>query len=95
MEFRWPRTPLLVYLNNPFECELVERVAANLAAVGASGPGLLDVLYVNPGCADRFTNRGIFKLLWTAEIPMDQADRRADPYCASSDRASAFRYSAS
>ena len=23
-EFRWPRSPLLVYLNNPFDCDLVE-----------------------------------------------------------------------
>jgi SAM-dependent methyltransferase len=95
MEFRWPRTPLLVYLNNPFECELVERIAANLAAVGASRPGLVDMLYVNPGCAETLTSRGIFKLLWSAEIPMDQADRRADPYGASSDRVSAFRYRSS
>jgi SAM-dependent methyltransferase len=90
-EFRWPRTPLLVYLNNPFECALVERLAANLTTVAASGSGLMDVLYINPGCAETLTRQGRFKLLWTAEIPMDEADRQADPYGAASDRVSAFR----
>ena len=79
-EFRWPRTPLLVYLNNPFDCALVEQLAAKLAAVAACGPGLVDVLYVNPGCADALTCQGNFKLLWNAQIQMDKADQRADPY---------------
>ena len=90
-EFRWPRTPLLVYLNNPFDCALVERVASRLAAAAVSGPGLIDILYVNPACADTLT-RTFFKLLWDAQIEMDDADQHADPYGATSDRVSAFRY---
>lgn len=92
LEFRWPRTPLLVYLNNPFECALVERLVASLRDIAASSAGLVDVLYVNPGCEETLTRQGIFKMLWTAEIPMDEADRQADPYGAASDRVSAFRY---
>ena len=115
-EFRWPRTPLLVYLNNPFDCELVELLASRIAAAVASGPGLVDLLYVNPACADTLTRpgagstpcrhsasfgasatwsppkEGFFKLLWNAQIKMDKADQRADPYGAASDRVSAFRY---
>ena len=91
-EFRWPRTPLLAYLNNPFECALVEQLAVKLAAAAASGPGLVDVLYVNPACADTLTGQEFFKLLWTAQIQMDEADQQADPYGATSDRVSAFRY---
>ncbi len=34
MEFRWPRSPLLVYLNNPFECELVEKLASKTCGSG-------------------------------------------------------------
>jgi SAM-dependent methyltransferase len=95
-EFRWPRPPLLVYLNNPFDCALVERLAGQLAEAAASGPGLVDLLYVNPGCADSLrrlpnTSAG-FKVLWDAQIQMDEADRQADPYGASSDRVAAFRY---
>ena len=108
MEFRWPRPPLLVYLNNPFECELVERLAVQLARVAESGPGLIDVLYVNPACIDTFIRaastlrasrearspqkKGSFQLLWNAEIEMDAADQQADPYGAASDRVAAFRF---
>ncbi len=92
LEFRWPRAPLLVYLNNPFDCELVAKLAATLAGAAASGPGLVDVLYVNPGCADTLTKAGNFKLLWSAQIQMDEADQQADPYGAASDRVSAFRF---
>jgi SAM-dependent methyltransferase len=92
MEFRWPRTPLLVYLNNPFDCALVERLVSQLAATAISGPGLIDILYVNPACTETLVHRGIFKLLWNAQIEMDAADQRADPYGATSDRVSAFRY---
>ena len=93
-EFRWPRPPLLVYLNNPFDCQLVEQIAAKLAAAGASGPGLVDVIYVNPGCVESLTGLGYFKLLWNAQIQMEDADQRADPYGAASDRVAAFRYCA-
>jgi hypothetical protein len=79
-------------LNNPFECALVERLVASLTSEAASGAGLVDVLYVNPGCAETLTRQGTFKMLWTAEIPMDESDRQADPYGAASDRVSAFRY---
>ncbi|MBZ5661665.1 MAG: class I SAM-dependent methyltransferase [Acidobacteriia bacterium] len=92
LDFRWPRAPLLVYLNNPFECELVEKLAARLASLAASGPGLVDLLYVNPACADTLTKNGNFELLWNAQIQMDEADQQADPYGAASDRVAAFRF---
>jgi hypothetical protein len=40
------------------------------------------------------TRQGFFKLLWNAEIEMDDEDHGADPYGAASDRVSAFRYCA-
>jgi hypothetical protein len=91
-EFRWPRSPLLVYLNNPFECELVEQLAVNIAGAAVSGPSLADLLYVNPACAERLARQGLFKLLWNEQIEMDEADQQADPYGATSDRVSAFRF---
>jgi hypothetical protein len=62
----------------------------------------VDLLYVNPACADTLTRTGagstwsppeggFFKLLWNAQVQMDEADQRADPYGATSDRVSAFR----
>ena len=90
-KFRWPRTPLLVYLYNPFACSLVAQIAENLAAVAASGSGLADLLYVNPTCTDTLTSQGLFVRLWTARIPMDEADQIADPYGTTSDLVSAYR----
>lgn len=92
--FRWPRGPLLVYLNNPFDCALVEQMAAKLAAAAVEGSGPVDVIYVNPGCADTLEDQGSFKLLWNAQIRMDEPDRQADPYGAASDRVAAFRFRA-
>jgi SAM-dependent methyltransferase len=89
--FPWPRTPLLVYLYNPFACALVEQMAESLAAAAASGSGLVDVLYVNPTCTDTLTGHDLFERLWTARIPMDEADQSADPYGTSSDLVSAYR----
>ena len=90
-KFRWPRTPLLVYLYNPFACSLVAQMAENLAAGAASGSGLVDLLYVNPTCTDTLTSQGLFVRLWTARISMDEADRKADPYGTTSDLVSAYR----
>jgi SAM-dependent methyltransferase len=90
-KFRWPRTPLLVYLYNPFACSLVAQMAERLAAAAASGSGLVDLLYVNPTCADTLTSQGLFVRLWTARIPMDEADQKADPYGTTSDLVSCYR----
>jgi SAM-dependent methyltransferase len=90
-KFRWPRTPLLVYLYNPFACSLVAQMAENLAAAAASGSGLVDLLYVNPTCTDTLTSQGLFVRLWTSRIPMDEGDQKADPYGTTSDLVSAYR----
>lgn len=91
LEFRWPRTPLLVYMYNPFACSLVAQLAAKLASVARSGPGLVDLLYVNPTCSDALTSQGRFERLWTARLEMDEADQKADPYGTNSDLVSAYR----
>lgn len=91
MKFQWPRTPLLVYLYNPFACSLIERMAENIAAVSAAGSGLADLLYVNPTCAETLAAQGLFTRLWTGGIPMDDADRKADPYGTTSDLVSIYR----
>lgn len=91
LEFRWPRTPLLTYLYNPFDCSLVAELAAKLAAAARSGSTLVDLLYVNPTCADTLKMQGLFTRLWTAQIPMDGADRQADPYGTTTDVVSLFR----
>jgi SAM-dependent methyltransferase len=90
-KFQWPRSPLLVYLYNPFACKLIVQMAGNLAAAAASGSGLVDLLYVNPTCTDTLTSSGLFVRLWSARITMDEADQQADPYGTTSDLVSAYR----
>jgi SAM-dependent methyltransferase len=92
MEFPWPRPPLLVFLNNPFDCTLIQQLADKLAIAAERGPELIDLLYVNPGCADTLNRQSHFKLLWDAQIEMDAPDRRADPYGAIADRVACFRH---
>jgi SAM-dependent methyltransferase len=94
LKFCWPQPPLVVYLNNPFECDLVEQLVEKLVVAAASGPPLVDVLYVNPGCASAFTRNIAFEELWNSEIRMDRGDEEADPYGAASDRVAAFRFRA-
>jgi SAM-dependent methyltransferase len=89
--FRWPRAPLLVYLYNPFACSLVAQIAASLADIAGSGSGPVDLLYVNPTCADALSTQRGFAHLWTLRITMDAADQEADPYGTISDLVSAYR----
>ncbi len=91
VNFHWPKTPLLVYFYNPFECSLIARLAEKLTAAAESGGGLIDVLYVNPVCTEALTARGRFSHLWTAKIFMAPSDQKADPYGTDSDMVSAFR----
>ncbi len=93
-KFQWPRTPLLVYLYNPFACSLIAQMAESLAAAAASGSGLVDLLYVNPTCADILAGQGLFTRLWTGRIAMNEADQKADPYGTTSDLVSIYRLSA-
>jgi SAM-dependent methyltransferase len=90
-KFQWPRAPLLVYFYNPFACSLIAQMAERLAAVAASRTGLVDLLYVNPTCTDTLSSQGLFARLWTARIPMDESDQKADPYGTNSDLVSAYR----
>jgi SAM-dependent methyltransferase len=89
--FQWPRTPLLVYLYNPFACSLIASMAESLASIAKSGSGVLDLLYVNPTCADTLESQGRFDRLWTARISMSDGDQKADPYGTASDLVSAYR----
>jgi SAM-dependent methyltransferase len=89
--FRWPRTPLLVYLYNPFERELVERLINRLRTAFDKGPHPLDVLYVNPVHSDLFGKGSGFRHLWSVRLTMDQADQDADPYATTTDVVSQYR----
>lgn len=90
LEFTWPRTPLLVYLFNPFGGEPFGRLLDRLESAARSSGAPVDLLYVNPVCADMLSRRR-FSLVWTARIDMDAPDSAADPYGTDFDRVSAYR----
>lgn len=103
MEFCWPRTSLLVFLYNPFACELVEQLLERLEqasgrphaskgrAPNARPSSAIDLLYVNPTCADVVSKRGKWVLQWTDRIDMAPADQHSDPYGTTFDRVSCYR----
>jgi SAM-dependent methyltransferase len=90
-EFRWPRTPLLVYLYNPFERELIEQLTELLQRAGKAGSHCIDLLYLNPVFGHLLTRGSVFRLLWSARITMSLEDQNADPYATSTDLVSAYR----
>jgi SAM-dependent methyltransferase len=103
LQFCWPRTSLLMFLYNPFACELVEQLLERLEAAARRGhaskgrdrtarpSSAIDILYANPTCADVVSRRGKWVLLWTDRIDMDAADQLADPYGTTFDRVSCYR----
>jgi len=93
LQFRWPRTPLVVYLYNPFERELVEELIERLRWAAKAGSRCVDVLYLNPVFGHLLTRSGWFRELWSERIAMSKEDQNADPYATSTDLVSAYRFS--
>lgn len=48
--FQYPPTDLVVFMNNPFDPPLVERIARQLEATARAHPRIVRVVYINP-CA--------------------------------------------
>jgi SAM-dependent methyltransferase len=94
LDFRWPRTPLVVYLYNPFERELVEELIERLRWAAKAGSRCVDVLYLNPVFGHLLPRSRSFRQLWSERIAMSKEDQNADPYATSTDLVSAYRYSA-
>jgi SAM-dependent methyltransferase len=52
--FDYPSTDLVVFMNNPFDPPLVERVARRLEATARANPRAVRVVYINPCAAGVF-----------------------------------------
>jgi len=92
LEFRWPRTPLLIYLYNPFEREMIEHLIERLCWAAKAGSRCLDVLYLNPVFGYLLTRSRAFSEIWSERITMSREDQDADPYATGTDLVSAFRF---
>ena len=95
LDFRWPRTPLAVYLYNPFEREMMEYLIDRLLWAAKAGSHCVDVLYLNPVFGYLLTRSGAFRELWSDRIIMSKEDQNADPYATSTDLVSVFRFTPS
>ena len=70
LDFRWPRTPLVVYLYNPFEREMIELLVERLQRAAKTGSRCVDVLYLNPVFGYLLTRSRRFRELWSERIVM-------------------------
>jgi predicted RNA methylase len=53
-QFEYPPTDLVVYMNNPFDRSLVERIAGRIVASMQEHPRTVRLVYVNPSAPDMF-----------------------------------------
>ena len=53
-EFKFPDTPLVIYMYNPFSGHVMEAVKKNLETSWRANPRPVFVLYINPQCAETF-----------------------------------------
>ena len=54
-QFAYPTTDLVVFMNNPFDRPLVEKIARKIAASAEAHPRAVRVVYVNPRAPDLFS----------------------------------------
>jgi len=57
-QFAWPPGDLVVFMNNPFDRPLVQRVVARLTADLRANPRRARVVYLNPAAPDLFVAAG-------------------------------------
>ncbi|TCJ38377.1 cyclopropane-fatty-acyl-phospholipid synthase family protein [Parafrankia sp. BMG5.11] len=60
--FAYPATDLVIYMNNPFDAPLVERVARRLEAAFRSDPRTVRLVYTNPNAAWVFAHQPWFSV---------------------------------
>ena len=79
MRLRMPAGPCVVFLFNPFDAVLMDRVLTRLTHQFRNRPGELDLLYVNDEqrCL-MLEEHTAFKELWRGRIHLSHEDRDAD-----------------
>lgn len=60
--FDFPATDLVVYMNNPFDRPLVERIASRIADSARTTPRTVRIVYVNAAAPDVFTHEPWFHI---------------------------------
>jgi SAM-dependent methyltransferase len=79
-DFAWPKTPLAIYMFNPFEEPVVVALLERLDEALAEGSGPIDILYVYPVAAERLEAHPGAKLIARTHSYLSDEDRAVDPY---------------
>ena len=77
-EFPWPRSALVIYMFNPFERPVMEKLLDSLESALGNGSGPIHILYVHPVEAAVFEERASVKLVATTECHLTPEERVAD-----------------
>jgi len=79
-DFDWPRTPLAIYMFNPFESPVIEAMLRSLERPLAEGAGPIDILYVYPAFTEAFEAHPRARLVARTHSHLSDADRAVNPY---------------
>ena len=77
-EFPWPRSPLAIYMFNPFERPVMDRLLASLDNALDNGCGPIHILYVHPVESAAFDVHPASQLLAATECHLTPEERLAD-----------------
>lgn len=77
-EFPWPRSPLAIYMFNPFERPVMERLMDSLESALGDGSGPIHILYVHPVEAAVFDERASAQLAAATQCHLTAEERAAD-----------------
>ena len=77
-EFPWPRTPLLLYMFNPFEKPVMLRLLRTLEESLADGAGPIDILYMHPIAASALEERPQGRPILSIRCPLSAEDSAVD-----------------
>ena len=79
-EFSWPRTPLAIYMFNPFEEPVLVELLSSLERALVDGAGPIDILYVYPAYTAWLEAHPQARLIARTHAYLSEEDRAIDPY---------------
>jgi hypothetical protein len=77
-EFPWPHTPLVIYMFNPFERPVMEKLLDSLERALGTGSGPIHILYVHPVEAAVFEERAFVSPAGNTQCHLTAEERVAD-----------------
>lgn len=85
-EFRYPETPLVIFLYHPFLAPVLKRVLRNLERQYRSKPRKIYLLYANPSYFRVMARCGFLRQVWDYVFALSEEDAAADRHGITSER---------